>query len=165
MLEFNIEYISNEIRKLYEKDQEVRKVLQSQSVVGEVDKESSVFMKDLVRQLGDFPRSSVFGQEVCHKAWCLVQHCDDDLAFQKKCLAYMKALPKGEVWEIDIAYLEDRVLVAEGKKQLYGTQFYKAPDGKYHPCEISNLNVLRQRRLRVGLEPFDEYRRSFEKLH
>ena len=66
------------------------------------------------------------------KAWLLVQHADADVKFQRRCLDLMARLPKGEVSISNLAYLTDRVLLAEGKKQLYGTQFTSV-DGKWQP--------------------------------
>ena len=65
---------------------------------------------------------TLVGEDGAHHAWLLVQHADFDKDFQSSCLKLMSAQPKGEVSGVDIAYLTDRILVANGKPQKYGTQ-------------------------------------------
>jgi len=71
---------------------------------------------------------------------------------------------KGARGTAAVAYIEDRVLVAEGKKQLYGTQF-TVHDGKLVPQPIEDEENLDRRRAGVGLEPFAEYRKAMESMH
>jgi hypothetical protein len=96
------------------------------------------------------------GMDGAHAAWLLVQHADADLAFQKRNLELMKAAPKSEVEAMDIAYLTDRVLVAEKKKQVYGTQLVRQGD-KYLPKPIQDADNVDKRRADVGLPPLADY--------
>ena len=78
-----------------------------------------------------------------HDAWLLVQHADRDRPFQKQCLELLReAVAKKEASGKDLADLTDRVLVGEGKNQIYGTQFI-TKDGKTtaQPMEDSPDNV------------------------
>lgn len=71
-----------------------------------------------------FPTISV-GTPGVWATFDLVQHADDDHAFQKSALAPAKPLvARGEVPGEPYAYLVDRVRVAEGREQLYGTQVH-----------------------------------------
>jgi hypothetical protein len=68
------------------------------------------------------------------------------------------------VGEADVsheAYLTDRVLVAEGKQQLYGTQFTVVA-GAWQPQPLADPDQIDARRRHVGLEPLDDYRRRFD---
>jgi hypothetical protein len=58
--------------------------------------------------------------------------------------------------------LEDRVLVGEGKKQLYGSQVVAGPDGlpRLHPIE--DPENVDERRRAIGLPPLEEYLRRAE---
>ena len=118
----------------------------------EIDRANTKWLKDLVEKRG-WPRISGAGKDGAFNAWLLVQHADKDPAFQKKCLDLMKALPKEEVELKNIAYLTDRVLVAEGKKQLYGTQFHTV-DGKLEPRPIEEEAKVDERRKAMGLGTF-----------
>jgi hypothetical protein len=109
-------------------------------------------MKTIVDQYG-WPGKSIAGSDGANAAWLLVQHSDLDCDFQKRCLKLMEQAPEGEVERQHIAYLMDRVLVSEGKKQRYGTQF--GPEGMLRPIE--DEGTVDVRRKDVGLPPLKEY--------
>jgi hypothetical protein len=94
----------------------------------------------------------------------LVQHPDIDAAFQKRCLALMTEAPPWEVSAKNIAYLTDRVLVNEGREQIYGTQLA----GDVTPPPIEDEANVDVRRKEAGLPPLAEYveaaRAGYEKL-
>ena len=69
----------------------------------------------------------------------------------------MGAAPDDDVSPIDVAYLTDRVLLAEGKAQVYGTQMTTI-DGAYQPRDLRDAETVDQRRAAVGLGTLDEYR-------
>ena len=96
-----------------------------------------------------------------HAARLLVQHADMDRKFQHRCLDLMAALPKDEVSQSNIAYLTDRVLLAEGKNQMYGTQL-KDVDGKLKPFPIEDEANVDRRRCEVGLPPLAKYLKKAE---
>ncbi len=56
-----------------------------------------------------------------------------------------------------MAYLTDRVRVAEKQKQVYGTQFQEV-DGKLEPDPIEDEVRVDTRRQAVGLPPLAKYR-------
>jgi hypothetical protein len=121
-----------------------------------IDEKNAAYLKDVVRRTG-WPTISAVGQEASQAAWLLAQHADHDLNFQAECLALMKSLPASEISQANIAYLEDRVLVARGKQQSYGTQFY-TQDGALRPRPIQDEEGLEARRATMGLETFTDYR-------
>src|SRR5260370_39359132 len=91
--------------------------------LAEIDEANTKWLKGIVEKHG-WPGTKLVGEPGAYDAWLLVQHADRDREFQKKCLGLMKPLVEtGEVAKGDFAYLTDRVLIADGKKQLYGTQF------------------------------------------
>jgi hypothetical protein len=120
-----------------------------------VDKDNTKFMKDIIKKTG-WPKISDVGQKAANMAWLLVQHADLDPAFQKKCLKLIEALPKGEIDKRDVAYLVDRVLVAENKPQLYGTQF-KGAGKDLAVSKVKDRPNLDKRRKKMGLSTFAEY--------
>ena len=52
----------------------------------------------------------------------MAQHADLDQDFQQHALSLMRDLPESEVNPRNVAYLEDRVRVGQGRPQFYGTQ-------------------------------------------
>jgi hypothetical protein len=60
--------------------------------------------------------------------------------------------------------LTDRVLLAEGKKQVYGTQFTLV-NGKCKPRPLEDEANVDQRRKEVGLRPLAEYFKEAERFY
>lgn len=129
-----------------------------------VDERNTARLKEIIAQHG-WPGKSLVGEDGAAAAWLLVQHADADPAFQRKCLDLMKPLlTKGEIEKRNFAYLTDRVLLAEGKKQLYGTQF-TSKDGQFVPQPIEDEANVDKRRQEMGLEPLAEYAKRLRQLY
>jgi len=153
--------IADEIIKMSEVDQKMRKSGQWDS---SIDIENTRRMKEIVEQIS-WPTRSKVGRHASHMAWLLVQHADHDHEFQKMCLALMKAQAVGEVSQANIAYLEDRVRVAEQRPQLYGTQFYTNEAGNFGPRPIEDADNVDKRRKANGLQSLNEYARDVEQYY
>ncbi|MFI6797221.1 DUF6624 domain-containing protein [Streptosporangium canum] len=63
-----------------------------------------------------------------------------------------------------MASLVDRVRVADGRSQVYGTQYW-THDGVYEPRPIEDLERLDVRRAEVGLAPQADYDRTMRDLY
>jgi len=123
----------------------------------EVDRENTEWLKSIVRARG-WPGRSVVGADAARAAWLLAQHADRDPAFQKECLALLEqAVEGGEAERSHAAYLTDRVLLAEGRSQRYGTQLTRSPTGEMMPRPIEDPEGVEDRRATVGLEPLSAY--------
>lgn len=131
--------------------------------VQKVDRENREYLQKIVEQHG-WPGASLVGKEAAHAAWLLVQHADAAPKFQRACLDRMTRLPADEVSRTDVAYLTDRVLLAEGKKQLYGTQFIRAGD-KWVPRPIEDEANVDRRRSAAGLPSLAEYAKQLAELY
>lgn len=95
-----------------------------------------------------------FAGAYAQNAFLVLQHAD--VATQQTYLPLLRAAAaRGDVPAADLAMLEDRVLVQQGKPQLYGTQFMPAkPLKQYAVADAAHLD---DRRRAVGLPPMDEY--------
>lgn len=155
----------NELTLMYEKDQEARfKVINTGNLASEeagmtiekIDQEHLPRLKAIVEKLG-WPGFRTVGAEGADKMWLLVQHCDGEIEFQKTCLQLLKdSVAKGDAPKRHLAYLMDRVLVNEGKPQIYGTQV-QLVEGKALPRSVEDPDHLDQRRQTLGLSPITEY--------
>lgn len=98
----------------------------------------------------------MIGKRGSKNFWLLVQHCDRDIDFQKKCLELFKqAVKNNQADPKYFAYLTDRVLLADGKKQKFGTQFL-IRDNKTVLAPTVNLASINKRRLSHGLDTIEE---------
>jgi hypothetical protein len=130
----------------------------------EIDRTNTKRLKEIVDQHG-WPGKSLVGEDGAQAAWLLIQHADLDRPFQKKCLELLRAaFKKGEVTGQQVAYLTDRVLVGENKKQLYGTQFQER-DGKWAPFPIEDEANVDKRRKEVGLSTLAEYEKQLKEVY
>lgn len=84
------------------------------------DAENLPWLKRVIATTG-WPGISQVGPDGAEAAWLLVQHADADPAFQRHCLGLLTAAAeRGDASLSNVAYLTDRVLLAEGKPQEYG---------------------------------------------
>jgi hypothetical protein len=92
--------------------------------------------------------------------WAVIQHADLDV--QQKYLPLMRtAVQQGRAHASELAYLEDRVALQEGKKQSYGTQFrLDEKTNKYYVAPIEDEPNVNHRRAAIGLEPLEDYARE-----
>jgi len=125
----------------------------------QVLKYNTAYLKEIISVIG-WPTKLKVGDEASQKAWLIAQHSDHDIEFQKECLRYLRSASSSEIEKWQIAFLKDRILVAEGKPQCYGTQFYRDKNGKFIPRPISNIRGLDARRKKFDLEKFDSEKYS-----
>lgn len=125
------------------------------------DRENREWLKTIVERHG-WPGKTLVGTDGAHAAWLLVQHADLD--FQRDCLRRMERSRPGEVAKVDLAYLSDRVRLAEGKPQVYGTQI-EIKDGRWQPRDVEDPQNLDRRRKEIGLPPIAEYLKQAEEVY
>lgn len=121
----------------------------------ETDKYNREFLRQAIEKFG-WPGKSLVGRPASQAAFLFAQHADMDTAFQKSCLEKMKPMADGEVSKQHIAMLTDRVLMHEGKKQLYGSQLTMV-DGKLAPSPIEDEANVDARRKEMGMMPLADY--------
>lgn len=144
-------------------DQAARKKLElnadqaTRGAVDVVDESNTAWLKSIVLARG-WPGRSLVGREAAKSAWILVQHADKDPDFQRLALSEMEKAGPSEVDPADFALLTDRVLLASGKKQLFGTQF-KIHGERIELEPTEDMPGLAARRAKVGLPPLEEYRK------
>lgn len=157
--------LSSTIIKMANKDQKMRLAFQEKAAAWDdkLDERNTKQMKKIVAKFG-WPTIPYIGRKASTAAWLLVQHADHDPKFQRKCLTLMQSLPEGEVAKHNLAYLEDRVLVNEGLKQKYGTQFHYSKNGKVKPRSLINKKGLNKRRKIMGLETFEKNMTIMQKM-
>jgi hypothetical protein len=160
---------------MMEEDQEFRtRVISVEEKYGQDSKELAALWKEqaeidnrLLKRLEEiiklygWPAKSLVGAEASLAAFLIIQHADYE--YQKKYFPLIKeAMEKGEIERGHVALLEDRILMREGKKQIYGSQLRRnEKTGKYEMWPVEDEQNLDKRRLSVGLEPIAEYLKRF----
>jgi hypothetical protein len=121
-----------------------------------VDEVNLPKLKHIINQDG-FPTIIMIGIEGVQAAFLLATHADDDPSFQAKILKIITPrLRKIEIDGNQYALLTDRVLVAQGKHQRYGTQFERHGD-QMKPKPIQDEAHVDERRRAIGLISIENY--------
>ncbi|MCX4791891.1 hypothetical protein OG369_39220 [Streptomyces sp. NBC_01221] len=125
-----------------------------------IDADNTAWLKRVIADHG-WPGITLVGEPGADEAWLLAQHADLDPGFQRQVLDLLQgAVEAGDALPRHLAYLTDRVLVAAGEPQVYGTQYTNDPDGgNLPPHPVTDPDQVDARRAAVGLEPAAEYDR------
>ena len=122
--------------------------------VHETDEKNTAILKTTVEKHG-WPGVALVGKDGAEAAFILAQHCRD-AELQKKCLKLLTdAVKAKDASPTNLAYLTDRVKVAAGEKQVYGTEL-EEKDGTVVPAAIADEANVDVRRKEVGLPPLAE---------
>lgn len=130
-----------------------------------VDTENTAFLKAAVTMNG-WPTISRHGKDAAGDAWLLAQHADADPDFQEQILARIAPLvPFHEVRPQDYALLFDRVALARGRPQRYGTQFGEGKGGCMAARPVENPSKVDALRKKVGLDSLADYSKRLEEAY
>jgi len=99
----------------------------------------------------------VVGAQANQTLFLVIQH--SDLKYQQKYLPMMReAVKKGNANPGNLAYLEDRVALREGRRQIYGSQSSKnKTTNKLYISPMIDPDNVDKRRAEVGLGTMAEY--------
>ena len=121
-----------------------------------IDRANMQRLAAIVQQYG-WPGNRFGGIELAGNAFAVLQHADR--ASQHRYLPLLRrAVALGDANAQELAMLEDRVLMGDGKPQLYGTQFRPFVAGQ--PLElypVQDAAQLDQRRSALGMAPMADY--------
>lgn len=124
----------------------------------EVDTRHAARISEILDTHG-WPGWSLVGEDGSTAAWALVQHADLRPELQRRALELLRAaVAAGDASPGDLAYLTDRVRVAEGQPQVYGTQWEPDASGSLVPrTPIEDPDAVDERRAAAGLTSLDDY--------
>lgn len=125
----------------------------------EIDDRNIRRLEEIIAEHG-WPKISAVGARAASAAFLILQH--SDITYQKKYLPLTRAaVAAQEMRGSSLALLEDRILMREGKKQIYGSQLRSNSAGQLEVHPIEDEANVDQRRAAVGLPPLAEYLRGF----
>lgn len=102
-----------------------------------------------------WPGRRLVGEDGAQAAWIIVQEAIEDPGLQRRSLELLEvAVDSGDADLQQYALLLDRVRMADGLPQLYGSQFVVGRTGDLEPWPIDDLAAVEERRRKVGLPPF-----------
>jgi hypothetical protein len=122
-------------------------------------------LKTIINKYG-YPTFEKVGAESSSNFFVLIQHSDQDVAFQSKMLGLIKKqVYKKQVNGYNYAMLFDRVQLNNGKEQLYGTQLDYDQMGNAFPKRLKDKENVNKRRSKFGLNKLEEYLKMMTDLH
>lgn len=120
--------------------------------------ERTTRLAEILDQYG-WPRVALVGEDGSTAAWVIAQHADLDVELQQRALDLLTAAAEdGQASRGDAAYLADRVAVAVGSDQQFGTQIRCDDRGTPVPATpIADEAGVDSRRRQAGLPPLQDY--------
>lgn len=152
---FDLPNILDKVRK---RDQQNR----SNEILLEIDRKNLEIVVSILETCG-MPTLKQVERKHLTTIWLVLQHGDH--YHRKKYFPYIeKAIKDEELPKSCYALMKDRILVSEGKPQLFGTQIGSLIDHekKLIVHEIEDPEYVDQRRAEMGLGPINEYLAMWE---
>ena len=121
----------------------------------QLDSVNLIKVTEIINKNG-WPGEEIIGWHGSSALWVVFQH--STLENQEKYLPLMReAVKKGKARSAQLALLEDRILVRNGKEQIYGTQAGTDSLGIYKIWPIKDERNVNKLRFSVGLGPLQWY--------
>ena len=121
-----------------------------------LDRRHTSRLREMVLAQG-WPDTAKVGLDGVVAAFMLVQHADQDPAFQEELLPHVAAAHRhGGLPGECVAMLTDRSLIAKGERQIHGTQS-RIVNGVVKIAAVEDPDNLDQRRALLGMIPIAEY--------
>lgn len=145
---------SDEVEQAYGRDSKEMKDLWN--TMAATDSTNMLFVSKILDQRG-WLGTDIVGEGGSSALFLVVQHAD--LAIQEKYVPMMRdAVQKGHAQGSSLALLEDRVLMGNGKRQLYGSQIGRDPrTGEYYLSPLEDPDHVDERRAAMGLGTLADY--------
>ena len=122
----------------------------------EIHDRNAVRLTEIIADHG-WPGRSLVVEDGANAAWLVLQHAIAHPTLQRRGLELLRrAAGAGKVPLAQVAYLEDRVCLLEGRPQVYGTQYEWDENGELNPYLVEDAAGVDKRRRSVGLGPLAE---------
>ncbi|MFD2552706.1 DUF6624 domain-containing protein [Bizionia sediminis] len=142
--------------EIYSLDQDMRKSDNHDDYNPEIDRQNLVKVVSLIENCG-MPTTKEITSKQMSAIWLVFQHADNEN--RKKYFPLLKKASKnGDLKKSHIALMQDRILMMDGKPQIYGSQITQNNEtNKWELYKLDNPEFVDKRRAEVGLEPLKEY--------
>lgn len=149
----------NDVRKKYGGDsKEMKSLFKNMDLT---DSANLVIIVDIISKYGWLGAKEI-GNEANSTLFMVIQH--NDLKTQEKYLPVLRqAVKEGNAKAKELALLEDRVALKEGKLQIYGSQVsWNLKTNQYIILPMIDPDKVDERRKAVGLGSYADYLKGFD---
>lgn len=142
------------LEEIYSLDQNMRLI--ENEIDAKIDRQNLIKVISLIEKCG-MPTTKQISAKQMNTIWLVLQHADNEN--RKKYFKILKKSAKnGDLSEGQIAIMQDRILMMDGKPQIYGSQIVENKETrKWEIYNLKNSKLVDKRRAKVGLSPLDEY--------
>jgi hypothetical protein len=156
--------LARELAEMAEEDQRVRAELAwdvhlfrgYHPRIAEVHSRNAERLGEVI-ELHGWPGRTLVGDRGARAAWLILQHAIAFPQLMRSGLELMReAAARREASAAEVAVLEDRIRVLEGRPQMYGTQYDWDDHGEMSPLPIEDAGKVDERRLAIGLPRLGE---------
>lgn len=149
------------LEEIYSLDQDMRKSDYQKDYNPEIDRQNLIRVVSLIETCG-MPTTKEVSPKQMSAIWLVFQHADNDN--RKKYFPLLKkASENGDLKKSQIALMQDRILMVDGKPQIYGSQITKNQETKrWEIYDLENPEFVDKRRAQVGLGPLKEYVKNWD---
>ncbi|MGJ8683574.1 MAG: DUF6624 domain-containing protein [Nonlabens sp.] len=145
------------LRKVYVRDQDARA---DNLKIAEIDESNLTIIEQVLEKCG-MPTKESAG-ELGHSAiWLVIQHASAEKRKQYFPML-LEAAENGLLEPQDVALMQDRMLMDDGKPQLYGSQVMMNDDGTYELYELQEPERVDARRKKMGMGELNDYLSFFK---
>ena len=141
------------LSEVYESDQRIRKANNLIKYAKE-DHRNQELVISIIEKCG-MPTLNEVTQKHMNAIWLGLQHTDEKIR-QKYFPQIEKAVENGDLSKQQYALMKDRILMDEGKPQIYGSQI---KNGKLYKLE--NPETVNERRKEMGMGTIEDYLKYF----
>lgn len=139
------------LQTVYESDQGTRT---NGTMDPEIDRKNLTTVISLIENCG-MPTLEEVNETQMSAIWLTIQHGDHEN--RKKYFPLLEQSAKnGDLRSTEIAMMKDRILMGDGKPQVYGTQITQK-DGQWVLYELSDPESVNKRRTEIGFGPIEDY--------
>lgn len=144
------------VTELYKNKADKKQTDSVWKIIREKDSLNLIQVERILNQYGWLGPQDV-GMNGSQALFLVIQHAD--LATQQKYLPMIrKAEKEGKILSSNLAILEDRIAMREGKKQPYGSQIIADREtGEQYVYPVEDPDNLDKRRSAMGLQPMKKY--------
>ncbi|MGP1993565.1 DUF6624 domain-containing protein [Zobellia laminariae] len=148
--------INNLLTKIYDLDQNMRLSDNHNEMDPKIDRENLIKVISIIEKCG-MPTLNDVTEKQMSAIWLVFQHSDN--FHRKKYFSLLKnSAENGDLQKSQIAYMEDRMLMYDGKPQIYGSQLREINhSGKLEIYNLQEPEYVDKRRAEVGLGPLGEF--------
>jgi hypothetical protein len=156
VIDIDCKKIAEILEETYSLDQNMRTSGNHTDIDHKVDKQNLIKVVSLIEKCG-MPTLKEISKKQMSAIWLVFQHADN--TNRKKYFPLLKESAKnGDLNRSNIALMEDRILMIDGKPQIYGSQISQnSKTKKWELYNLENPEFVDKRRAEVGLGSLSDY--------